>query len=442
MNSFNNLRQETPERIYNEQTGVTTYQYLNGNTLTEYPDGSRVFFDVASGKRTGYNAKTKETTTYDSSGQVIGSSNANQSTINVSNNDVAQNSNNIGVISNYDPATGNTFVQNYDGLGNTAIFNATGKLISSVNGDIPTAMKAAGLGIPDQPVQEFRTYGDGNLEDGQVRRGFVGRVGWESTYNTNHASRDEVVSGVHLNSEGSFNAQSFMGVGSKGEAGIEWNKEQAHLHAQGRVMAGAEANVDGRWKETLDVEGVSYKPGAEVQGNANAFAGAELEGRGDLNVSSDGARGQLGGEAFAGAKAEASAKGGLSVDNNEFARGEGGVNARAGIGAEAKVDVGYQDGQIDFGANFGAALGVGAGYTYKGSVDAPGIVTHPDAVLENAIPESVSDPLQKVGSVAEDSSGFVLDQVQSHISIPQEVDQAVEVVNDPVSAVADFFGGW
>lgn len=437
-----NKRQEIPERIYDPQTGIAVHQYSNGNTLTEYPDGSRIFFDSTSGKRTGYNARTGETTTYDLNGQVIDSSDISRASVRTANTVVSQASSRSQVISTYDPTTGNTFVQNYDGLNHTGIFNASGKLISTVNGDIPTAMKASGLGLPDQPVHESRTYKDGNLEDGQVRHGFVAREGWESTYKGSHTGRDEIVSGVNLDSKSTFDAHSFMGGAAKGEAGVEWNREQAHLHAQGRAMHGAEANVDAGWKGALDVEGTNYKPGAEVQGNANAFAGAELEGGGDVNVSSDGARGRLGGEAFAGAKAEVTGKGGVSINENEFARGEGGVNARAGVGVEAKVDVGYQDGRIDYGMNYGAALGVGAGYRYKGSVDAPGIVTHPDAVLESAIPEAVSDPLQQVGSFAENPAGYVVEQAQPYVPMPQQVEQVAEVVNDPVSAVENFFGGW
>jgi len=364
----------------------------------------------------------------------------------------------------YDPTTGHTTVENYDGV-NTGVFNSNGELISTTyaastnldseqtagglfdrimaaNAEIPTELRASGLGIPDQPVKEFRTYQEGSLEDGHVRHGFVARAGWESTHSSSHAGQDEIFSGVELKSQAAFDAQSFVGAASTGEVEAAWNSEQAHLHAQGRVMVGAEANVDAAYKGTLDVEGVNYQPGVEAQGNANAFAGAEAEGKGDLNISSEGARGNLGGEAFAGAKAEAGGEGGLSIDGNEFARGGGGVNARAGIGVEANVDAGYQDGQITYGMNFGAALGVGAGYHYQGSIDAPGIITHPDAVIASVLPEETTSFIEQAADLQGNPSGyvgqFVVEQVQAHVPLPQEVNQFAEVVSNPGDALEDF----
>jgi hypothetical protein len=447
---------------YDPDTGATTYQYSNGNSLTEYPDGSRTFYDAASGETTEYNAQTGETTTYESDGDVVvDSSDGSRVTFESDGDVVGQASDGTTMKVTYDPTTGNTIVEGYDGI-NTGVFNSSGELISTtyaastdsaseqtssslfsrimeVNAEIPDEMKAAGIGIPDQPVQEFRTYQEGSWEDGQVRYGYEARYGLGSTYSTSHTGQDEIASGVNLNSEATYNAQSFMGAASSGEVGAEWNSEQAHLYAQGRAMVGAEANVDAAYKGTLDVEGVNYQPGAEVQGHANAFAGAEAEGRGDLNVSSDGARGSLGGGAFAGARADASGSGALSIDGNDFARGEGGVDARAGIGAEFSVDAGYQNGQISYGFDVGAALGVGAGYQYSGSVDAPGIVTHPDAVWESAV-EEVSSYVPEIPSYSTDPSTYtaqaeqyVVQQVQEYIPVPQEVSQVAEIVTDPGS---------
>lgn len=487
---------ESPEPIYDSETGTTTYHYANGNTLTEYADGSRSFYDASRGETTGYDASTGTTITQEADGDIrIDSFDGSRVTVETDGDVVEQASDGTIVTSTYEPVTGNTIVENYDGLGNTGVFNSNGELVSTtyigdasslnietgtstswcgtcatvdtttesstsstegglfsrlkeINDNIPTEMKAAGLGIPDQPVQEFRTYQEGSWEDGQVRYGYEARYGLGSTYSTSHTGQDEIASGVNLNSEATYNAQSFMGAASSGEVGAQWNSEQAHLYAQGRAMVGAEANVDAAYKGTLDVEGIKYQPGAEAKGHANAFAGAEAEGRGDFNLSSDGARGGLGGEAFAGAKAEAGGSGALSIDGNEFARGEGGVDARAGIGAEFSVDAGYQDGQISYGFDVGAALGVGAGYQYSGSVDAPGIVTHPDAVWESAV-EEVSSYVPEIPSYSTDPSTYtaqaeqyVVQQVQEYIPVPQEVSQVAEIVTDPGSAIEDAIGGW
>jgi hypothetical protein len=400
---------ESPESIYDPETGTTIYYYANGNISTEYADGSRAFYDASTGEMTGYDASTGETITHESDGDIrIDSSDGCRVTFETDGDVTSQTSDGTTMKITYDPTTGNTVVEGYDGI-NTGTFNSDGELISTTyaasdpvseqaaqglfdrirqaNADIPDEMKAAGLGIPDKPVQEFRTYQKGSLEDGQVAYGYEARAGWESTHHTTHSGQDEIASGVNLNSKATYDAESFIGASSKGEAGAEWNNEEAHLYVQGRTMVGAEANVDASYKGTLNVEGVKYQPGAEAQGHANAFAGAEAEGKGDLNFTSDGARGNLGGGAFAGAKAEVGGSGVLSVDGNEFARGEGGVNARAGIGVDANIDAGYQDGQIHYGIDMGAAIGVGAGYRYSGSVDAPGIITHPDAVWESAVEE-------------------------------------------------------
>lgn len=484
----------SPESLYDPETGTTSYHYANGNIVTEYADGSRAFYDASTGETTGYDASTGMTTTEEVDGDIrIDMSDGGRMTFETDGDIVAETPDGTTVISTYDPVTDNTIVQNYDGL-NTGVFNSNGELISTtligdigdasdvncttgtstsfvgafatadtttesstssaedglferikeMNDNIPNEMKAAGLGIPDQPVQEFRTYQEGSLEDGQVRYGYEARTGWESTHSTHHTGLDEVAPGIGWNSEGTYNAQSLIGASSKGEAGAEWNSEEAHLYVQERTMVGAEANVDAAYKGTLDVEGVNYQPGAEVQGHANALAGAEAEGRGDLDISSESASGNLGGGAFAGAKADIGGSGGASIDGKEFARMEGGVDARAGIGVDVNIDAGYQNGQIQYGIDMGAAIGVGAGYQYSGSVDAPGIVTHPDAVWESAV-EEVGSYVHEIPSYSTDPSTYtaqaeqyVVQHVQEYVFIPEEVSQVVEVLSDPIDAIEDF----
>ncbi len=397
-----------PTSSFNPEIGATVFQYPNGNILTEYADGSRSFYDVASGATTAFNSATNETVTYETDAIVTSAS--------------------AGVADS-------SFDQTEGGL-----FNR----FREINSEIPDQLKAAGLGIPDQPVQEFRTYQEGSFEDGKVRAGYEARAGWESTYHTNHSGQDEILPGATLNSKATYDAKSFMGASSRGEVGAEWNRDEAHLYVEGRSMVGAEANVDATYKGTLDVEGIKYQPGAEVNGHANAFAGAEAQGRGDLNISSDGASGSLGGEAFAGAKAEVNTSGALSIDGNDFARGEGGADVRAGIGAEFNVDAGYQDGQIQYGLDMGAALGVGAGYQYSGSVDAPGILTHPDAVWESAVKE-VNSYMPEVptfsvdpNTYANQAEQYVKQQIQEHVPIAEEVSQVVETASDIGNALEDF----
>jgi len=408
---------ESPESAYDPETGATIYHYVNGNVLTEYADGSRAFYNASTGETTGYDASTGTTITQGNDGDVI-----------------AETSDFVGASAVADAMPGSNTSSTKDDLLAS---------IKEINNNIPDEMKAAGLGIPDQPVQEFRTYREGSLEDGQVRYGYEGRAGWAASHSAHHTGRDEVTPGIGLNSNATYDAESFIGASSRGEAGAEWNSEEANLYVHGRTMVGAESNVEAAYKGTLDVDGINHQPGAEVQGHANAFAGAEVKGKGDLNVSSDGARGSLGGEAFAGAKAEIGGSAAASIDGNEFARGKGGVDARAGIGVDANMDMGYQDGQIQYGIDMGAALGVGAGFHYSGSVDAPGIVTHPDAVWESAV-EEVSGYASEISGYSTDPSTYmaqaeqyVVQQVQEYVPIPEEVSQVAEVISDPGSVIED-----
>jgi hypothetical protein len=144
-------------------------------------------------------------------------------------------------------------------------------------------------------------------------------------------------------------------------------------------------------------------------------------------------------------KAEVNASGALSIDGNEFARGEGGMDARAGIGVEFDVDAGYQDGQIQYGLDMGAALGVGAGYQYSGSVDAPGIITHPEAVWDSAVEEvnacfpGMTDLSVDPTTYTNLANQFVTQQAQDILpSIPVEVSKVAEIITDPGSALEDF----
>jgi hypothetical protein len=397
---------ETVSSILNPETGATTSEYPNGNILTEYTDGSRSFFNAVTGETTAYDASTGETVIYEAD-------------------------------------TSASFDSTDSALGQSP--NGLFSRFKAINDDIPDAMKAAGLGIPDRPVSEFRTYKEGNLEDGKVRSGYEAKEGWESTYHQSHSGQDEIFPGATLNSTANYDAESFIGASSKGEVGAEWNREEAHLYAEGRSMIGAEANVNGTYKGTLDIEGINHQPGVDLNGNAHAFAGAEVQGQGNLDVTSEGASGNLGAGAFAGAKAEINASGGLSVDGNEFARGEGGLDARAGAGAEFNIGAGYQDGQIEYGIDMGVALGVGAGYRYQGSVDAPGILTHPDAVWDSAV-EEVNNYVPEMPDFSTDPNTYInqleqygLQQAQEILpSMPEEISQVAEAISDPGSVLEDF----
>jgi hypothetical protein len=92
----------------------------------------------------------------------------------------------------------------------------------------------------------------------------------------------------------------------------------------------------------------------------------------------------------------------------------------------------------------GAALGVGAGYQYSGSVDAPGILTHPDAVWEGAVKE-VNSYMSEVptfsvdpNTYANQAEQYVKQQIQEHVPIAEEVSQVVETASNIGNALEDF----
>jgi hypothetical protein len=166
---------------------------------------------------------------------------------------------------------------------------------------------------------------------------------------------------------------------------------------------------------------------------------------GDLNVSSEGARGNLGGEVFPGAKAEAGGSGAVSINGNELASGEDGVDLRADIGAEFEFDAGYQDSRISYGIEVCAGIGVGARYQYSGSVDAPGIITHPDAVWDSAV-EEVTSYVPEMPNFSTDpntytaqAEQYVVQQVQEYVPVAEEVSQVAEVISDLVGALEDLW---
>jgi hypothetical protein len=432
---------EVIESIYDPETGVTNHEFSNGNTLTEYPDGSRIFYDTNSDETSEYNAQTGETIIHEADGDVVTlAQDGSRWTREVNDEGIVfqlpdEQLSSINTSNNPWECT----PQEFQDLP-TSHSESAGSLfetIKEMDNDLPDSVKAVGIGIPDHPVQEFRTYQEGNIEDRHISYGYEGSVGWESNYNTTYSGQDEVTPGISLNSEASYKSHGFIGLAINGEVSAKWNDEQAHLSAQGRIMVGAESNVEGDYKGNLNIDGLDYQPGAEVHGDAKAFVGAEVQGQGDILLSEDNARAKVGAEAFAGSKAEVDYGGALSVDGKDFARGEGGLDARAGISVNALLDIGYQDEKIHYGADIGAAIGVGAGLHYSGSVDAPGIITHPGAVWES-IEDKVIDYIPDV-TIPDMDPINIREQVESYIPIPDEVNHVAEVLTNPIDALKDSF---
>ena len=159
------------------------------------------------------------------------------------------------------------------------------------------------------------------------------------------ADGEGVLFGVDASANGSVGNQT---LGAQGEAsamaGIKGEYEvyatSGGFVAAAGIMAGAQASASGS----------AYAGPLTVAGQVEAMAGASADGSvrlGPAGVS-------VQGEAFAGAKAEASG----SVDIAGVGV-SGTAEGWAGIGIEARVDIGFVDGKLMLGGEFGAALGVG-----------------------------------------------------------------------------------
>ena len=148
-------------------------------------------------------------------------------------------------------------------------------------------------------------------------------------------------------------------VSASAEGRVSANLQELNLRAGGKVAAEvtvvhAEGEIHGRY-------GI-----AEGSARGEAYVGARAEAQGEVvfdplkgNI---GAQGEI--DAYAGASAEVDGKidiGGVGA--------EGGVQAYAGIGFEADIGASFDNGKLDLSFEFGAALGIGAGWDIQLSID-------------------------------------------------------------------------
>lgn len=184
-------------------------------------------------------------------------------------------------------------------------------------------------------------------------------------------------------------AEAFAGVEGELEAHLQTDALEAHGRA--RVAAEAYAEVDGQAtfdgksvridataeagaRVSAEAEGAFRTAGFDVggqrvdingHGTASVEAGAFAEGEANVDIGLDGIEGELGGTAFAGARAEARGEVGIG----EFVKVSGEAGAWAGIGAEGKAIFAFKDGKLAIGLGGGIAKGVGAGAEGQVEVD-------------------------------------------------------------------------
>ena len=201
-----------------------------------------------------------------------------------------------------------------------------------------------------------------------------------------------------------------------------WNQRAAALRGDLDFQAGAlrgnlygelaSYDTSGKWEATIGRDGVAIGASgqmgaylarvgvsAEVGGleaAAQAYVGAHVQGEIGAVLLPGQAYVNAGGEIFLGGKAEGSLSytqqivEGLSVESTV----SGYVSY--GIGAQADVKFGYDEGKIHIGGTLGATLGVGVGGKFDFTIDAAGIVDRGVQTVQSA-----------AGNVVEFSRGVV-----------------------------------
>lgn len=176
-----------------------------------------------------------------------------------------------------------------------------------------------------------------------------------------------------LHAQGSFHHEASV-VHEEGQVSV--GTENAHFAAEGEISV-LEASVSG--SGAVDVSGgrltavghveaqatlvdasgsIDARLGpASLEASGSAYVGAKATADGAVSI--DPAHGvyaaKIQAKAFAGATAEATARGSIG----DVASGEIGVGAWAGVGARFSLDAGFKDGEFKFKVDIGAALGVG-----------------------------------------------------------------------------------
>jgi WXG100 family type VII secretion target len=209
-----------------------------------------------------------------------------------------------------------------------------------------------------------------------------------------------------------------------------WEENGAVLKGQGEFQSGdlkARGSISalsydtaGKWEASIGKDGLKVGASgyagaylAQVQGSAeygglqaagNAYIGAQLQGEAGLTMRPGQYVATAGAEGFAGGKAEGQVK--YNVDGVGSA-GVGGY-VSYGIGAQAEVKAGFDDGKFKFGGKLGATLGVGAGIKFDVTIDARGIVN-------NAVEfgQDVGNTVMDAGSKVADFGRSAIDGIGS-----------------------------
>lgn len=143
--------------------------------------------------------------------------------------------------------------------------------------------------------------------------------------------------------------------------------------------AGARLTLAGSTAQTAKAQAGSVTAGLDAQATGRVFAGTEVTGTLNAAAGPDGARGRLGGELFAGAKAGAEVPVGLTlfgVRGTVTPR----ADVRAGVGLTGNVHLSASKGVLRVGCYGGGCVGVGGAGGADYELDVTGLLKALDAL--------------------------------------------------------------
>ncbi len=264
--------------------------------------------------------------------------------------------------------------------------------------------------MPDD-LRDLAKYGKGNtILEGKAEAMRVGELDetWEGDWGDAYAKGHTTLLGAQ--------GRIYQDVGFD-----DWTLK-AEIGAQGKLeLAGAHYEV-GYNTPTVNIAG--HDIGINTKVNLDAEIGARGEIFGKIKLGKEN-RIQLGAEAFAGASA--TIQGEAALGDLAAVRGE--ATAWAGIGAKSELDVGFEDGKLNFDMGLGAALGVGFELDWGFTVDFGEV----GEVLYDVGTE-ISDAVQDVGDAVGDVANDVFD------AVGDAAGDVAEAAGDFIDDVGDFFG--
>ena len=148
---------------------------------------------------------------------------------------------------------------------------------------------------------------------------------------------------------------SALGVAASGQANVGITHDGITAQASGNASA-----------YLLDVKADAHAGPLDASGEATVGATANGNVQLDVNPLKGDVSAEAGGDAFVGVQANETA--GLSADGSSATET---ANVGAGVGVDAKMDVGCDKGKLEASLDLGAYVGVGAGFDVSVSVNVP-----------------------------------------------------------------------